>query len=83
LLGTSSIGGLLEKLLKAFGHKRMIFGTGSGVFPPGWRSNMLPRLLGALKEYGLTNQQIGMILSDNLKRILRLSDSNLAYLITL
>jgi len=83
LSGNSPAGALLEKLLKAFGPKRMIFGTGSGVFPPGWRSDMFPRLLGALKEYGLTNQQIGMILSDNLKRILRLGDSNLAYLITL
>jgi len=73
----------LTMMLKAFGYKRILFGTGSGIFPRGWRSDMFRSLLAALKNLGLPNEVVGMILGGNLKRLFRLDDSRLTYLITL
>jgi len=75
--------GLLDLILKAFGPKRILFGTGSGCFPQGWRNDTFRSVLHALQSLRVSDERIGMILGGNLKRLLRLDDSRQAYLVTL
>jgi len=74
---------LLEMALRAFGHTRIIFGTGSGVLPRGWRSDKFRAFLAALKTLDVSHEHVGMILGGNLKRIFHLEDRDQSYLLTL
>jgi predicted TIM-barrel fold metal-dependent hydrolase len=74
---------LLEMSMRAYGHTRILFGTGSGVLPRGWRSDKFRAFLAALRKLGVAHEEIGMILGGNIKRLFRLDDHNHSYLLTL
>ncbi len=78
-----TIASLLDDFLTAFGERRILFGSGSGLFPSGWKSRRFVSLLSAMKQLRLTDERIGLVLGGNIKRLLRLDDSRLTYLITL
>lgn len=80
---SADIESLLEMTLRAFGPTRIIFGTGSGILPRGWRSDRFRTFLAALKVLGLSDDRIGMVLGGNAKRIFNLDNSQPSYLMTL
>ncbi len=80
---SAEVESILELALRAFGHTRIIFGTGSGVLPRGWRSDRFQVFLMALKNLGVSSDRIGLILGGNVKRIFGLENSRPSYLITL
>ncbi|CUS99612.1 amidohydrolase family protein [Candidatus Chrysopegis kryptomonas] len=63
---------VFAKTIDVFGVDRIIFGTDSGVFPRGYRIDILNQQLEIMNELGLTDEEIQKILSGNLKRILEI-----------
>jgi len=61
---------VFAKVIDVFGVDRIIFGTDSGVFPRGYRIDILNQQIEILQELGLSDDEIQKILSGNLKRIL-------------
>lgn len=52
-----------------FGSERMLFGTDSGVFPRGWRRDILTTQLQAMNDAGLSEKEQQAILHDNAARL--------------
>jgi len=52
-----------------FGHERILFGTDSGVFPRGWRKDILTVQLQAMNDAGLSEEEQQAILHDNAARL--------------
>lgn len=82
-LGAGGLLSILETFLKAFGPRRLLFGTGSGLFPDGWRREIFRKLLNAMSGLGLPEREVSLILGGNIKRLLRLKDSGMTYIIAL
>ncbi|MEN3039593.1 MAG: amidohydrolase family protein [Candidatus Kryptonium sp.] len=61
---------VFAKAIDVFGVDRVIFGTDSGIFPQGYRIDILNQQLEILNELGLSNSEIQKILSGNIKRLL-------------
>ncbi len=62
----------VELLVRAFGYQRLIFGTMSGELPRGWRSDRFRVFLNTMRELGLEDSQMSLIMGGNLRRIFRL-----------
>lgn len=62
---------VFAKTIDVFGVDRIIFGTDSGVFPRGYRVDILNQQLEIMKEIGLSDEEIQKILAGNIKRLLR------------
>ncbi len=58
------------KTIDIFGVDRVIFGTDSGVFPRGYRIDILNQQIEIMNEIGLSNDEIQKILSGNIKHLL-------------
>jgi predicted TIM-barrel fold metal-dependent hydrolase len=61
---------VFAKVIDVFGVDRIIFGTDSGVFPRGYRIDILNQQIEILQELGLSDDEIQKILSGNLKKLL-------------
>ncbi|MCX7761882.1 MAG: amidohydrolase [Candidatus Kryptonium sp.] len=61
---------VFAKTIDIFGVDRIIFGTDSGVFPRGYRVDILNQQLEILNDLGLSDSETQKILSGNLKRLL-------------
>lgn len=64
---------VFAKTIEVFGVDRIIFGTDSGVFPRGYRIDILNQQLEILENLGLSSDEIQKILSGNVKRLLGFS----------
>ncbi len=74
----------VELLIRAFGHRRLMFGTMSGELPRGWRSDRFRLFLNTLLSLELDDDQMALILGGNLRRIFRLDrDRNTSYLLAI
>jgi len=54
---------------EVFGSERILFGTDSGVFPRGWRKDILTAQVQAMNEAGLSEVEQNAILHDNAERL--------------
>jgi predicted TIM-barrel fold metal-dependent hydrolase len=61
---------VFAKVIDVFGVDRIIFGTDSGVFPRGYRIDILNQQIEILQELGLSDDEIQKILAGNLKKLL-------------
>lgn len=61
---------VFAKVIDVFGVDRIIFGTDSGVFPRGYRVDILNQQLEIIKELGLSDDEAQKILAGNIKRLL-------------
>ena len=61
---------VFAKTLEIFGVDRIIFGTDSGIFPRGYRVDILNQQLEIFDKLGLSSDEIQKILSGNIKRLL-------------
>ena len=61
---------VFKKAIDVFGVDRIVFGSDSGVFPRGYRIDILTRQVEILKSIGLSDEEIQKILSGNIKRLL-------------
>lgn len=61
---------VFARTIDVFGVDRIIFGTDSGVFPRGYRIDILNQQIEIMSEIGLSNDEIQKILSGNIKRLL-------------
>ncbi len=53
-----------------FGAERLLFGTDSGVFPRGWRSEVLNTQRLAMAQADFTQTEMAMVFGENLRRLL-------------
>jgi len=58
------------KTIDVFGVDRIIFGTDSGIFPRGYRVDILNQQIEIMNQIGLSSDEIQKILSGNIKRLL-------------
>ena len=63
---------VIERSIEAFGVERVLFGTDSGTFPAGWRSDRLGEQQSILKALGLSASESEAILGGNARRLLGL-----------
>jgi hypothetical protein len=62
---------VFAKTIDVFGTERIIFGSDSGIFPRGYRIDILEQQFEILEELGLSRDEMQNILAGNLKRILK------------
>ena len=62
---------LFERSLEVYGVERLLFGTGSGPTPPGWRGDLATLQREALGALELDTADKDRILADNARRLLR------------
>ncbi len=60
---------VFHKTRAVFGSERMLFGTDSGVFPRGWRRDILTTQQQAMTDAGLSDEEQQAILFDNAARL--------------
>lgn len=60
----------LAQVREVFGPARLLFGTDSGVFPRGWRADILKTQQVALAQAGYTDDEIAAVLGGNLSALL-------------
>jgi len=67
---------LFRRALDTVGTERLVFGTDSGFFPRGYRSNILNDQLAICHDLGLPPEDIDAIFSGNIRRILGANPSH-------
>jgi len=60
---------VFHKTRAVFGFERMLFGTDSGVFPPGWRRDILEKQLQAMEDAGFSESERDAVLYENAARL--------------
>jgi hypothetical protein len=60
---------VFQKTRAVFGVKRILFGTDSGVFPRGWRKDILEEQKQAMNAAGFPEAEVGMVLGGNAGRV--------------
>ncbi|MHC4547455.1 MAG: amidohydrolase family protein [Planctomycetota bacterium] len=61
------------RTLDVYGPERILFGTDSSVFPPGWRRDRLEEQLAAFEKAGARGAQLQLIFAGNAERLLGLA----------
>jgi uncharacterized protein len=67
---TLTVADLFRRTVEAIGPRRLIFGTDSGFFPRGFRTNILNDQLAICAELGLSTDDIDHIFCTNIERVL-------------
>jgi predicted TIM-barrel fold metal-dependent hydrolase len=62
---------VLRQAIDVMGADRLLFGTDSTFFPRGWRKEIFDQHVQIFQEAQLTADQVGLILGENLKRLIR------------
>lgn len=70
--GRPTLEDVLEQTLGVVGPRRVIFGTDSGIFPRGYRSDLKDRLLEALEAIGADESVVNQVMGGNACRLLGL-----------
>jgi predicted TIM-barrel fold metal-dependent hydrolase len=60
---------VFEKTRAVFGIERILFGTDSGVFPRGWRKDILEEQKQAMVSAGFSEAEMEMVLGGNAGRL--------------
>jgi predicted TIM-barrel fold metal-dependent hydrolase len=64
-----TLASVFHKARAVFSSERILFGTDSGVFPRGWRRDILTAQLQAMNDAGLSEEEQQAILQDNAVRL--------------
>lgn len=67
--GPLTLADVFRHALVVFGPSRILFGTDSGTFPRGYRTDLRDAQLNALNEIGTTPAQVAAIMGGNLARL--------------
>jgi predicted TIM-barrel fold metal-dependent hydrolase len=60
---------VFQKTRAVFGVERILFGTDSGVFPRGWRKDILEEQTQAMVQAGFSAAEMDMVLGGNAERL--------------
>lgn len=64
---------IFRRAVDLLGPGRLLFGTDSSFFPRGWNASIFEMQIEAMSAAGLSANEVGMILGDNLRRLLSVS----------